>query len=157
MTNPLKQKILALSLAAPLTLTACQGMTNEQIGTFVGALGGAYLGSEVGDGKTGAIILGGFLGAFIGGKVGAHLDARDKQMMYATTQQAMESSPNGATQSWSNPQSGASGSITPTSSYQNTAGNECRTFSQNVAADGQTYAGTGTACKQPDGSWQVVS
>lgn len=157
MRSKLRTKIAALALIAPIGLGACEGMSNQQVGQLIGAVGGAYLGSEVGDGDTGAIILGGFLGSFIGGKIGAHLDARDRQMMYQTTQRAMESAPDGTTQSWSNPDSGASGAITPQTTFQSAQGPECRQFSQTVSAQGEQQYGTGTACRQADGSWEVVS
>ena len=47
--------------------------------------------------------------------------------------------------------------LTPGEIYTNAQGNECRTFEQEVYVNGQPVKDAGTACKQPDGSWQIIS
>jgi hypothetical protein len=51
----------------------------------------------------------------------------------------------------------ASGSVTATREGTSTAGRYCREFQQKVIVGGHTQEAYGTACMQPDGSWEVVS
>lgn len=58
---------------------------------------------------------------------------------------------------WVNPDTGLSGSAVPTRTYQNGVGQPCREFTQTIIVAGEEQQGYGTACRQPDGSWQIVS
>ena len=51
----------------------------------------------------------------------------------------------------------ASGTVTATREGTSTAGRYCREFQQKVTVGGQTQEAYGTACMQPDGSWEIVS
>ena len=74
-----------------------------------------------------------------------------------TTQQALESKPSGTTTTWRNPDNNTSGSVTPIRTYQDSAGQYCREFDQTVTIGGKPEKSYGTACRQPDGSWKIVS
>jgi len=140
-------------------LAACEGGTKERIGTVAGAATGALLGSKVGkgSGNTVAIAVGTLLGAIVGSEIGKSLDNADRAAMAQTTQQALENGQSGQTQTWANPDSGHSGTVTPQPAYQNTAGTYCREYQQTVMIDGKEESAYGTACRQPDGSWKVVN
>ena len=70
---------------------------------------------------------------------------------------AIENARTGETSTWKNPDSGHSGSITPTNTFQNANGQYCREYQQTINVGGQKEQGYGTACRQPDGSWKIVS
>jgi surface antigen len=78
-------------------------------------------------------------------------------MAAANAQRALETSRTGQTTSWSNPDSGHSGDITPTRTYQNASGQYCREYQQEIDIGGQKEKAHGTACRQPDGSWKIQS
>ena len=80
----------------------------------------------------------------------------DRAAMGQATQQALETNQSGQSAEWSNPDSGHYGSVTPQPAYKNTSGQYCREFQQEVVIDGRTESAYGTACRQPDGSWQIV-
>ena len=63
--------------------------------------------------------------------------------------------PVGETIVWN--QSGASGAVSVMRDGYSTSGRYCREFQQQVTIGGRTERAYGTACQQPDGSWQVVS
>jgi surface antigen len=155
----MKHFIAAIIIPATLMsgLTACD---NQQIGTIAGSAGGAAAGRAIGGDGTGGyvgLILGAIAGGYLGGKVGEWLTNKDKQQMSTTTNQALEQGKAGQTYSWTNPDSGNKGSVTPTQSFRNQDGSTCRDFSSNVSsAQGQTANGAGVACKQADGTWQIV-
>lgn len=152
----MKTKIIALSLAVATLTTGCEN-PKQAIGTVGGGALGAWAGSTIGKGRgnTVATAVGAVAGALAGGYIGGQLDKADRERAERTYQGALESSPIGKTSQWRNPDSGNSGSITPTRTYENN-GRYCREFNQTVNIGGKTQQAYGTACRQPDGSWQIV-
>jgi hypothetical protein len=57
---------------------------------------------------------------------------------------------------WSNPRSGATGSIRILSTFSSQDGSMCRRFQQTLTVAGKTQSGTGTACFR-NSTWQIVS
>ncbi|MET0154693.1 MAG: RT0821/Lpp0805 family surface protein [Rickettsiales bacterium] len=131
--------------------------TKENIGTVAGAVGGAWVGSNIGKGKgnIAAIAAGTLLGAALGKNLGASLDSADMARYNRTSQYALESTSTGTTSSWRNPDSGHSGSITPTRTVQNPDGTYCREYTQIIHVDGRDVEGHGRACREADGSWKI--
>lgn len=156
----LKKFISALMILS-LTAACEQGpngnlLSKENIGTLAGAAGGAAIGSNVGKGK-GQIVgiaAGTLLGAMLGKSIGASLDKADMQYLHQTSQSTLESAPTGKAASWSNPDTGNSGTITPTKTYQQ-AGAYCREYRQTVNVGGKQQEAYGNACRQPDGTWKI--
>lgn len=152
---------LVLILAMGALLSACaNGAGPKQTGGgLLGAVGGAVLGSNVGKGKgnIAGIAAGTLLGAYLGSEIGASLDKSD--MMYAnrTAQNTFETAPSGQVSSWRNPDTGNSGTVVPTTTYQAADGQYCREYQQTVTVQGQTQQAYGTACRQPDGSWKIIN
>ena len=159
----MKKFVIACMMASTLGLTACQnpdGSTwgNKQtIGTGLGAVVGGLAGSQIGRGTgrlwaTGAGVL---IGALAGSSIGQSLDSADRQQM-SNAQQRVETAPVGQTITWNNPDSGHSGTYTVTrDGTNNSTGNYCREYQQTITVGGQRQSAYGTACRQPDGSWQV--
>ena len=134
------------------------GVDKSDIGTLLGAGLGAWAGSNVGGGKgnIAAIAVGTLLGAGLGNSIGASLDRADLQYYNGASQQALETAQPGQTLPWSNPQSGNSGSITPSNYYQTASGQYCREYTQTIQVGNRKETGYGRACRQPDGTWQIV-
>ena len=147
-------KILALLILISFALISCEGHK-----TAVGGLGGATAGGLLGHafgGGTAGIIGGAIAGGLIGGAIGSHMDANDRRESERASQQAFESAASGQTTSWSNPDSGNSGTITPTRTYQDADGQYCREYRQTIYIKGEPHQSYGTACRQPDGSWRII-
>jgi surface antigen len=165
------KKFSTLVLVLALAVSACApqygqgqgamgtGFSKQQVGTLVGGIGGGIIGSNVGKGKgnTAATIGGALLGSMLGSSIGESLDRADMQYLNSSTQNALEGTSNGTTSNWINPDSGNRGSITPTRTYQPQTGQYCREFTQSIVVGGQKQNGFGSACRQPDGSWQIVN
>lgn len=66
------------------------------------------------------------------------------------------SAPIGQQVSWRNPDSGNSGTITPTGEGISLAGEYCREYQQTFTIAGKTDQAYANACRQPDGSWIYV-
>ena len=138
-------------------VTACANAGPKTgIGAVGGAAAGGLIGAAAGGGTTG-IIGGVLLGGLLGGAIGNALDQRDREYAAQTYQQSLESSQTGSASTWRNPDSGNSGTITPTRTYQDAGGQYCREFQQTVTVGGETEQAYGTACRQPDGSWKIVN
>jgi surface antigen len=165
----MKTKILALLAVSSLTLAACtqgvgqgnpSGLGNKQmIGGATGAILGGYLGSKVGDGsgQLVAVGVGALLGTLLGSELGASLDKADLAYAQQATNRAY-TAPVGQTISWNNPDSGNSGTITPTrEGVSNTTGRTCREYMQTIYVDGRQQTGVGQACKNSDGTWAIVN
>jgi surface antigen len=56
---------------------------------------------------------------------------------------------------WRNPDSGRYGSVVPGPAYQSN-GMNCRQFTHTIYIDGRPQTARGTACRNPDGTWQPV-
>jgi len=143
-----------------VAIAGCDGAGQKQTGGAVlGGVVGGLLGSKVGSGKgqLAATAAGALIGALAGSEAGKSLDRADRMYAARTTQSTLEQAPSGSTSTWSNPDTGHSGSVTPTRTYETAAGQYCREYQQTVTVNGQTQNAYGTACRQPDGSWKVVN
>lgn len=155
------KSIAAISLVA-VSVSACAGSNMGQkqtVGGVLGAIGGGVAGAQFGkgNGQLVGVAAGTLLGALIGSEAGKSLDRADQLAMGQTVHKALETSPSNRPVQWSNPDSGHSGTVTPQPAYTNTQGRYCREFQQTVIVGGQEESAYGTACRQPDGSWQIVN
>lgn len=165
------KKISALMLVIALASSSCTpqygpgqgamgtGFSKEQVGTVLGGVAGGIAGNQIGKGQgnTVATIGGALLGSMVGSSIGQSLDRADMQYLNSSTQGALEGTTTGTVSRWINPDSGNSGTVTPTRTFQNNSGQYCREFSQTIVVGGQKQDAFGTACRQSDGSWQVVN
>ncbi len=154
---------LALAMAVTLPLASCATMQETYqenpkavLGTVLGTAAGAGIAAAAGGGA-GWIVGGALMGGLLGGVIGNRLDARDKRLATEAAARAFEQNRSGQATVWSNPDSGNSGSITPTRTYQLANGQYCREYQQTVNVGGERHQAYGTACRQADGSWQVQS
>lgn len=147
-------------LVVALALAACEstGGQKQTAGTVLGGIGGGLAGATIGKGTGNkvAIVAGTILGAIVGSEVGKSLDRADQAHANRTTHQSLENEPTGKPSRWVNPDSGHSGTVTPTRTFKSAGGQDCREFEQTVTIDGRTEVAYGTACRQPDGSWKIV-
>lgn len=150
----LKKLVVVAMTASLLAGCASGGNQNATLGTLVGAVSGAAIGSTIGGGRgnTAAIAIGALAGGFIGNQIGAQLDAQSQQYNYAASVQALDS---GYPQQWQNPQTGVYGTVNP-GPPQVVNNRACRTYTNTIYIDGQPQVARGNACRNPDGSWQVV-
>tara|TARA_R110002072_G_scaffold84817_3_gene192245 strand:+ start:467 stop:997 length:531 start_codon:yes stop_codon:yes gene_type:complete len=157
----MKNIALTMMVFSVLGLSACETIDtsgNKQvIGAGSGALIGGILGSRVGGGSgqlwaTGA---GALAGALLGSEIGKSLDKADRQYVSNATTNA-QTAPIGEPISWNNPESGNSGTIVATKDGYKSSGQYCREFQQTIFVGGREESAYGTACQQPDGSWQIV-
>jgi surface antigen len=78
-------------------------------------------------------------------------------MASQAAQKRSSSGPIGQPSVWNNPDTGNSGAITPTRTYQLANGTYCREYKQTITVGGEEQQAYGTACRQPDGTWKIQS
>ena len=147
--------VIMLLVAGATGCATIEDNPKASIGAFGGAAFGGLIAAAAGGG--GAAIAGAVIGgALLGGFAGNALDQRDKRLAAEAQQRALETAPTGQPVTWNNPDTGHTGTITPTKTYQ-ANGSYCREFQSDVVIDGKPDKAWGTACRQPDGSWKVQS
>jgi surface antigen len=154
-------RVLVSALVA-LALVGCASSdygTKQTVGALAGAGAGGLLGAQVGKGSTrlAATAAGTLLGAFLGSEVGRSLDRADAVHASQAQYQALEYTPSGYATSWRNPDTGHYGSVTPIETYQSSGGAYCREFQHEAQVGGRSRNVYGTACRTPDGQWQVMN
>ena len=128
-------------------------------GTLLGAGLGGLAGSKIGGGRgqLAAVAAGALLGGFLGNEVGASLDRADQAYLSRAQNTAMNNA-DWQPVTWSNPDSGNHGTITPTRTVQNrVSGEVCREYQTSVTIGGRVQQGYGTACRTADGDWRISS
>lgn len=141
----------------------CEG--DEVAGTIIGGVIGGVIGNQFGhgSGKTAATVGGVILGGIAGNAI-ARDACKDKyadQYYYqGSYYDAFNDPEEGREYSWRNPYSNNYGYVTPGEYYDDGYGDydgPCRQFYQRVYIDGRAETATGVACRQPDGTWRIVS
>jgi len=157
----MRVKIVLAAIAIAVGVSACQ-QSGQQYGNkqILGGLGGAALGGWAGStigggsGKLAATAAGVLIGALIGSEIGRTMDEVDKQRAQQAYTQAT-TAPVGQTIAWNNPNTGNSGTVTPTRDGNSASGDYCREFQQTVTVGGKEEQAYGVACRRPDGSWEI--
>jgi surface antigen len=123
----------------------CTNRSNP-LGLILGGAAGGMLGHQFGKGKgnTAATIGGAVIGSAIGA---SYQDC---------TREVFHHAPVGTPMVWQAADTRDYYSLTPTKEYR-TAGRYCREYQAVSTVAGRQQQTYGTACMQPDGSWEVVN
>jgi surface antigen len=163
MGTPMATRAVAALLVVTLLAGCAQMQSAEQsiennpkavLGSLGGAAAGGLIAAAFG-GKAGVVVASALAGALIGGYVGHRLDEKDKQMAAQAATLAFERNASGQPSVWNNPDSGNHGQVVPTHTYQLASGQYCREYTQTIWIGNEPQKSSGTACRQPDGSWQI--
>ena len=151
--------LFIVGCAPSVQTTSTQQGPKESAGAISGMIiGGALANDMAGDSKNKSLatVLGAFVGGVIGQNIGAQLDERDRLLAGEAYNTALEYNPTDKAAEWRNPDTGNYGRIIPDTTYRQN-GRYCREFTQEIFIGGQKQTGYGRACRQPDGSWEIVS
>jgi surface antigen len=121
----------------------------QVLGGGLGAVAGSQIGS--GSGRLVAVATGTIIGVLVGGEVGRRMDRVDALCV----DQALENAPDGETVVWNNARQDYS--VTPTQTVTRDDGQYCRDYIAEATVDGRPVQTHGTACRQPDGAWKLMS
>jgi surface antigen len=141
----MRAQLIPLLLGASLLSTAACG-TQRGTGAGVGAVGGGALGYAVGGGT--GLLVGAALGAVLGHEIGRAMEENDRRQVV----HALETN---EPVRWQNPQTGYDYYVEPTGTVME-QGRECREFRMLADIEGRPEQVYGTACRAPDGNWEVL-
>ncbi len=85
----------------------------------------------------------------------ALLSNNDHYRQEQALQNALEYNKTGNHTPWVNPETGHRGRVTPTLTYKNSAGQDCRKYQRSLSIDGRAAIGHGTRCRTRNGVWIV--
>jgi len=139
---------------ASLPVNVQTGSCNrEMIGRILGGATGGLVGAQVSDSSNRllAVAAGTVVGALIGGEIGHEMDRSDKLCV----DQTLEHAPDGTKIHWND--GNQQYTVTPEKTEQNSNGQYCREYTMQSNVSGQNKQVYGKACRQPDGSWRIVS
>ena len=146
--------ILALVIL-PILLVACGPGNKQGTGTIAvaGGAGGAAVGGP--NNRAQGMAAGAVVGGISGNQAGKSLDEEDRRIAATAEYQALEYGQPGAVTPWDNPQTQHPGQIVPGKPYQQ-GSQFCRPYTHTIYGEGEPQTARGTACRQPDGTWQAV-
>ena len=149
-----KAFIVAVGLVASISLTGCEEGHNVPGATIAGTAAGAIIGSQLfhGRGAFAGVAATALVGGLLGNYVGRRMDERDKRNM----QSAIVNTPVGSEATWKSKKTGDTYVVRPVKNYRARSGRYCREYNTRVKIGGKWKNAYGRACRQPDGSWQIV-
>ena len=115
-------------------------------GTVIGGIVGALVGNQFGHHRGLPTVGGSLIGALIGNQIG--------QANEGCAAQALEYAKPDTQVVW-NDNNGATYEVVPQAAYQDN-GQYCREYQTKIMVEGQIQPASGTACRQPDGTWQTA-
>jgi surface antigen len=126
----------------------------DVIGAVIGGAAGGVIGAQIGkvSSRTAGTIGGAIAGVLIGGAIGRSMDEADQACVAQTLEQASARH----AVAWSNPVGGHY-RVLPLEGFEDHEGRICRDYRTTATIEGRQQEIYGTACRQPDGSWQRVS
>ena len=141
-------------------LSGCTPGNNVPGATAAGALAGGLVGNQIfGGEKNGfaGVLAGALIGGVIGNRIGNYMDAQDRVNM----QSAIVNTPVNQEASWTSDKAGPNGkpvtyAVRPIRDYK-VHHRYCREYQTTVTVGGDVKKAYGKACRQPDGSWKIVS
>jgi surface antigen len=143
------RNLLMIFAIAVFGIGCAEQPSKETVGTGAGAAIGGVVGSQIGDGTTGTVV-GGVVGALLGREIGRRMHEQDRQ----NARTAFEEN---RTVSWDNPDTQTQYTVEPTDTYRNEQGRVCRKYNPTIRVEGDRETATGTACRRPDRTWEIVS
>lgn len=139
-------------------MAGCTPGNNVPGSTAAGAIAGGLLGTAIFHNQVAGAIGGALIGGVIGNRIGNYMDAQDR----ANMQSAIVNTPMNQQASWTSNKAGPNGqpvtyTVRPVKT-ETVHHRYCREYQTTVTVGGKAQQPAyGRACRQPDGSWKIVS
>ena len=131
----------------------------DPAGVIAGALIGGLFGNAVGrgSGRGGATVAGVIVGGVVGAALTSNLDCDDRSYAYRSYYDGFNAGRPNASYQWRNPRNDHRGEFRVDNYYDDRDGFRCANYGQTIYVQGRPQEARGVACRQPDGSWAIVS
>jgi len=135
-----------------------QRQGNTAGGAIVGALAGGLLGNAISRGpqRGAGTAVGAIFGGLLGAGIGSNLDCQQRSYAIDANYRGFEAGRPHARYDWRDPRGEAYGYVQVGDYYQD-RGRRCTTYTQEIWVHGRPETASGRACRQPDGTWQMIS
>lgn len=154
----LQQITVVMILTALLAACAEDGrLTKRDVGMVAGGAAGGAAGAAIWSHDPAAQTLGTIMGVVVGAAVGGWLGGQWDDYDRRQVAHSLEYNRDNAPAQWTNPNTNQSYTVRPVNTYYDAQGAPCREFTETIYVDGKPETGRGTACRQPDGTWRIVS
>lgn len=134
---------------ALIVLTGCMG-TQTSLGSITG------LQSVTGQTPTSAALIDSLQGGLIGRADGLSISQRDNSMALQSEYRALEYTAPAQPVYWQSQAGTIAGTVIPSQPYR-VGSQDCRQYSHLVTVNGGTVEQKGTACRNEDGSWSLLT
>jgi len=148
------RKLVGLASVLPIIVGCSAGGSSVKTGAIPGANPTAVVGSPIGTGA-GLATVGAVEGGLMGADVGLSLNDADREIALKAEYEALEYGRSGVPVTWRGESGENRGEIRVGSTYQVNR-LDCREYTHNVWIGGRPRVVKGTACREPDGVWQIV-
>lgn len=153
----MKKTIVTVISSAVLSaglLSGCTEGHNTTGATLAGTAAGGLLGAALfhGEGAWIGVLGGALVGTIVGNQIGQYMDKQDEINM----KRAIVNTPVGQEATWTNPKNDVTYTVKPVKNYHKD-GDYCREYQTTVTIAGKPQEAYGKACRNPDGTWKVVS
>jgi len=131
---------------------------NTAGGAIVGALAGGLLGNAISRGpqRGAGTAVGAIFGGLVGASIGRNLNCEQRSYAVDASYRGFEAGRPHARYDWRDPRGEAYGYVQVGDYYQD-RGRRCTTYTQEIWVQGRPETASGRACRQPDGTWQMIS
>jgi surface antigen len=135
-----------------------QRQGNTAGGAIVGALAGGLLGNAISRGpqRGAGTAVGAIFGGLVGATIGRNMDCEQRSYAYDASYRGFEAGRPHARYDWRDPRGDAYGYFQVGDYYQE-RDRRCATYTQEIWVHGRPETASGRACRQPDGTWQMLS
>jgi surface antigen len=130
---------------------------NTAGGAIIGALAGGLLGNSVSRGpqRGAGTAVGAILGGVVGASIGNSLNCEDRSYAVDAEYRGFEAGRPHQRYDWRSPRGDSYGYVQVGDYYQD-RGRRCTTYTQEIWVHGRPETARGRACRQPDGTWQML-
>lgn len=135
-----------------------QRQGNTAGGAIVGALAGGLLGNAISRGpqRGAGTAVGAIFGGLLGASIGNNLNCEQRSYAIDANYRGFEAGRPHARYDWRDPRGEAYGYVQVGDYYQD-RGLRCTTYTQEIWVHGRPETARGRACRQPDGTWRMIS
>ncbi len=135
-----------------------QQQGNTAGGAIIGALAGGLLGNAISRGpqRGAGTAVGAIFGGIVGASIGRNMDCEQRSYAYDASYRGFEAGRPNQRYDWRDPRGDAYGYVQVGEYYQERE-RRCATYTQQIYVHGRPETASGRACRQPDGTWQMMS
>ena len=100
--------------------------------------------------------VGAILGGVLGASIGKNLNCEDRSYAVDASYRGFEAGRPNSRYDWRSPRGDTYGYLQVGNYYQDRARGRCATYTQEIYVRGRPETARGRACRQPDGTWQMI-